>query len=280
VGAEKQRLIEEIFTAAAAAPAESRAKLVEARSGGDAGVRDEVMSLLAAHEDATGVLDAPQPMTMGLMKQISGLMRSDDAALPPDGKIGAYVVHRVIGSGGMGVVYLAEQERPRRTVALKVIRRGLATPSLLRRFEHEAEVLGRLQHPGIAQIYEAGVAVTANGAQPYIAMEYIDGLSLLEHAEVNRLGTAERLALLARVCDAVQHAHQRGVIHRDLKPANILVQAEGPPGSRHETGGTGAPTGFGQPKVLDFGVARMADGQPQATTMRRVWGSSSGRWRT
>src|SRR5687767_12679646 len=121
-------------------------------------------------------------MTMGLMKELSGLLRADDASIPQTGKIGAYRVIRVLGSGGMGVVYLAEQERPKRTVALKVIRRGLATVSLLRRFEHEAEILGRLHHAGIAQIYEAGVAEDTVGPQPYIAMEYIDGCPLTEHA--------------------------------------------------------------------------------------------------
>ncbi len=160
------------------------------------------------------------------MQQLSGLLRPDDASLPPSGKIGAYRVIRVLGSGGMGVVYLAEQERPKRTVALKVIRRGLAKASLFRRFEHEAEILGRLHHSGIAQIYEAGLADDGFGPQPYIAMEYIDGRSLIEHATINKLGIREKLVLMARVCEAVQHAHQRGVIHRDLKPGNILVRPD------------------------------------------------------
>ncbi|MGE3109464.1 MAG: protein kinase [Phycisphaerales bacterium] len=276
---DRQRLVEEIFVEAASAPPDARAAILDQRCRSDQALRDEIMSLLSVHEEQTGVLDVPQPLTMGVMKQISGLLRTDDAQLPADGRIGAYHVLRVIGSGGMGVVYLAEQERPRRTVALKVIRRGVATPSLLRRFEHEAEVLGRLHHPGIAQIYEAGVADYGFGPQPYIAMEYVDGRQLLEYAEVNRLGTRERLALVMRICDAVQHAHQRGVIHRDLKPANILVQAEDTTlqaVTKAETRSLAMFAGVGQPKVLDFGVARIADGRPQATTMRTSVGQLIG----
>ncbi len=135
----------------------------------------------------------------------------------------------------MGAVYEAEQDSPRRTVALKVVRPGLASAALLKRFGHESQILGRLHHPGIAQVYEAGVAE----GQPFFAMEFIRGQRLDEYARARTL--PERLELMARVCDAVQHAHDQGVIHRDLKPANILVD----------------PTG--QPKVLDFGVARATD---------------------
>ena len=150
----------------------------------------------------------------------------------------------------MGAVYEALQDNPRRTVALKVINAGAVSASLLRRFEHEAQVLGRLQHPGIAQIFEAGTFDLGHGVQPFFAMEFIRGEPLNEFAQRRNLGTRQRLDLLSKVCDAVQHAHQRGIIHRDLKPANILVD---------ETG---------QPKVLDFGVARATDGDVQTTTLR------------
>ena len=164
--------------------------------------------------------------------------------------IGRYKVVRVLGEGGMGTVFLAEQDKPTRLVALKVIRPGVASANLLRRFEHEAQVLGRLQHPGIAQIYEAGTADTGEGAQPYFVMEYVRGRSLVEYAQGSQLGTRQRLELLAKICDAVQHAHQKGIIHRDLKPGNILVTEEG------------------QPKILDFGVARATDADIQATTIQ------------
>ncbi len=165
---------------------------------------------------------------------------------------GHYRILRVIGEGGMGTVYEAEQEQPRRRVALKVIKPGLAGPELLRRFELEAQALGRLQHAGIAQIYEAGTAHTPFGEQPYFAMEFIEGPSLLEYATAHALNMRQRLKLLALVCEAVHHAHQRGIIHRDLKPRNILVNERG------------------QPKILDFGVARVTDADAQATRQTDV----------
>ncbi len=147
----------------------------------------------------------------------------------------------------MGAVYEAEQEFPHRTVALKVMRAGYATSEMIRRLENEAEALGRLQHPGIAQIYEAGTTETPFGRQPYFAMELVHGQSLLEYCHAHRLDLRQRLELMVKVCGAVQHAHQRGLIHRDLKPANILVDESG------------------QPRILDFGVARITDSDAQAT---------------
>ena len=130
----------------------------------------------------------------------------------------------------MGTVYKAEQDHPRRIVALKVIKPGVITEEMRRRFDRETQVLGRLQHPGIAQIYEAGTTDQGTGGQPYFAMEFVaDGRPITAHAAAARLTTDARLALLAEVCDAVRHAHQRGVIHRDLKPANILVDPTGQP---------------------------------------------------
>jgi non-specific serine/threonine protein kinase/serine/threonine-protein kinase len=168
-----------------------------------------------------------------------------DAALPAS--IGRYRIVRLIGEGGMGAVYEAEQDQPRRTVALKVIKPGLASPELLRRFAQDAQALGRLQHPGIAQIYDAGTADTGYGSQPYFAMEFIRGAALRDYADGRHLGLRERLELMVKICEAVHHAHQRGLIHRDLKPGNIIVD---------ETG---------QPKILDFGVARVTDSDTQAT---------------
>ena len=168
--------------------------------------------------------------------------------------IGHYRVVCLLGEGGMGAVYEAEQDNPRRPVALKLIRPGLVSPSLLKRFAQEAQILGRLRHPGIAQIYEAGLA---EDGQPFFALEFVRGLPLDEYAGRERLGTAARLELLARVCDAVQHAHDHGVIHRDLKPGNILVDEAG------------------QPKVLDFGVA-LADDDLRSSTDRTRTGQLVG----
>jgi non-specific serine/threonine protein kinase/serine/threonine-protein kinase len=175
--------------------------------------------------------------------------------LPRGAIFGHYTIEAVLGEGGMGVVYRARQERPAREVALKVIRPGLASSQALRRFELEAEVLGRLQHPGIAQVFEAG---TTPEGQPFFAMELVRGESLIRYADLQALTTRERLELFAKVCDAVQHAHTKGVIHRDLKPVNILVDSTG------------------QPKILDFGVARVTQHDVQAVTIQTDLGQIIG----
>jgi serine/threonine protein kinase len=165
--------------------------------------------------------------------------------------IGKYTIGRVIARGGMGVVYEARHERTRQAVALKVIRPGLAGGRAVRRLEFEAQVLARLRHPGIAQVFDAGTFDLGEGPQPYFAMEFVDGEPLTRYAERRGLGVRARLELMAAVCDAVHYAHQRGVIHRDLKPHNILVIQDG---------------AAGRPKVLDFGVARITDSDIAATT--------------
>jgi len=182
--------------------------------------------------DATLASLGPQPATV--------------AAKVPS-TIGSYRIIRLLGEGGMGAVYEAEQDQPRRRVALKVIKSAWADRELLRRFELESQTLGRLHHPGIAQIYEAGAAETSFGSQPFFAMEIIHGKPLIEYAEAKHLNTRQRLALMIQICEAVEHAHQRGIIHRDLKPGNILMEENG------------------QPKILDFGLARVTDGDMQAT---------------
>ncbi|MEO7361045.1 MAG: serine/threonine-protein kinase [Gemmatimonadaceae bacterium] len=161
--------------------------------------------------------------------------------------IGRYRIIRVLGEGGMGTVYEAEDDQLRRNVALKVIRGELVTPELARRFALESEALGRLQHPGIAQIYEVGTDEGPAGLRSYFAMELVRGLPLTTYANTKRLEVHERLELFALVCDAVHHAHRQGVVHRDLKPANILVDESG------------------QPKILDFGVARLSDSDLPST---------------
>jgi WD40 repeat protein len=165
--------------------------------------------------------------------------------------IGGVTILRLIAEGGMGRVYEGRQEKPGRTVAVKVMRPGLASPSLLKRFEYETEVLGRLQHPGIAQIYAVGIHRIGNTTVPYFIMEYIaEAKSLTAYAEELKLPTRQRLDLFRSVCEAVAHGHHRGVIHRDLKPSNILVDTSG------------------LPKVIDFGVARATDSDMALTTMQ------------
>lgn len=169
-------------------------------------------------------------------------------------RIGRYEVGEVLGQGGMGTVYEAVQDQPRRRVALKVIRTDRVSAKEVRRFRREAGVLGHLHHPCIAQVYEAGTARPTEGGPelPYLVMEHVQGLPLLDHAAERGLGLRERLTLLFRVCAAVQHAHDQGVVHRDLKPANILVREL----TSSARIGSGDAVSLGQPVVLDFGLAR------------------------
>ena len=179
-----------------------------------------------------------------------GFRESDPGTTPPEAacsgsrpeRVGPYRILAELGQGGMGVVYLAEQTEPvRRRVALKMVRQDAASDVLLVRFEAERHAMARLRHPNVAQLYEA--SATEEG-QPYFVMELVEGLPITKYCDARQLGLAERIDLFRRVCGAVQHAHEKGLLHRDLKPANILVAEEG---------------GKGVPKVLDFGVAKAID---------------------
>ncbi|HMB70772.1 MAG TPA: serine/threonine-protein kinase, partial [bacterium] len=173
----------------------------------------------------------------------------DDA--PPPDSIPGYRLLRPIGSGGMGHVWLAEQLEPvRRTVAIKIIQAGMDTGKVVARFESERQTLALMNHPGIAQIYDAGVT---DAGRPFFSMELVDGPPVTEFADQARLTLEDRLALLVDVCEAIQHAHQKGVIHRDLKPSNVLVAVV-----------DGRPA----PKVIDFGIARlMEEPDPEAAPL-------------
>jgi non-specific serine/threonine protein kinase/serine/threonine-protein kinase len=171
--------------------------------------------------------------------------RDDDSgssSMPP--RIGPYRVLKVLGRGGMGTVYLAERDEPglRKTVAVKVVRHGMGTDFVLRRFRTERQILAALEHPGIARLYDGG---STDDGLPYFVMEYVAGEDLLAYCDERRLPVEPRLSLFVRVCEAVQYAHQALVVHRDLKPSNVLVTAEG------------------QPKLLDFGIAKLL--APQLT---------------
>ncbi len=212
-------------------------------AGRDAELHREVLALLEADRAAAHPLDGRA------IEAVTGLgppAAAADEALPD--RIGEFEVLGVLGEGGMGIVYEARQAVPDRIVALKLVRPGLVTTEQLRRFEHEASVLGWLSHAGIAQIYAAGTAETGAGRQPFIAMELVRGERIDRFAASEDLDVEARLALVAELCDAVQHAHQKGVVHRDLKPANVLVTEDG------------------RVKVLDFGVARITDADLVAVT--------------
>jgi tRNA A-37 threonylcarbamoyl transferase component Bud32 len=209
-------------------PTERDAALRE-RCAGDVELRVDVEAMLAALNAADdGFLDPARIPTLD--------MAAVDGPLQPGTVLGGFLVLHAIGSGGMGVVYAAQQDRPRRTVAIKVLRRGFRHPEVVKRFAREAEMLGRLQHPGIAQViaFHPG-----DGDVPaHLVMELVAGPPFTEYARAHSLGIAARLRLTVAICEAVQHAHDRGIVHRDLKPANVLVTEDG------------------QPKVLDFGIAR------------------------
>ncbi len=240
----------------------ARRELVDAARAEDPELGRELEELLAHDarpfpeiDDASATSGAAVPGVELLARALAEPEGGAPGAAAPPARIGRYSIRGVIGEGGMGIVYEAEQDDPHRRVALKVIRGGMVTRTMLQRFRHEAQVLGQLKHPGIAQIYEAGTMDGGQGGQPWFAMELVEGPPLLESARARRLGIRARVELMAMVCDAVHHAHQKGVIHRDLKPANILVA---------ETG-TGP---LGQPKILDFGVARATNADIQAVTLQ------------
>ncbi len=175
-------------------------------------------------------------------------------------QIAAYRIVREIGAGGMGIVYEAIEDRLERRVALKVIRPGFMTPDMLRRFEYEATLLARLEHPGIARIYRADLWNSGTGQQPYFAMEYVEGEKLDEFVKRShpRLKQRQLIELFQEICQAVQAAHGKGIVHRDLKPDNILITTEG------------------KPKILDFGIARAIDAAAHAGSLHTESGALVG----
>lgn len=264
---ERWREVEAVFNEALDRPLEERESFLITRCGRDLALLAEVRSLLAQAADATEFLEEP---AVKVKDALSAAEAAHDRPLKSmvGESVGRYGVVRLIASGGMGVVYEAQQEHPRRAVALKLIRPGLASSSVVRRFEQEAQVLAILQHPGIAQVYEAGVAETRFGRQPFFAMEYVAGEALTAHARRHGLSTRAKLELIARVCDALQHAHHKGVIHRDLKPSNILVVDDDASTAGGTRGGTGTSLmRGGQPKILDFGVARATSRDAGVSTL-------------
>ena len=155
------------------------------------------------------------------------------------GRIGPYKLLSALGEGGFAIVYLAEQERPvKRRVALKIIKPGMDSKEVVARFEAERQALALLDHPNIARVFDAG---TTEEGHPYFIMEHVNGLSVTKYCDSHKLSIADRLGLFVQICEAVQHAHQKGIIHRDIKPSNILVAS-------HEDKAL--------PKVIDFGIAK------------------------
>jgi serine/threonine protein kinase len=246
---------QDIFGAAAEIESEAeRTAMLDSACGSDQKLRQEVEELLRTSVQAEGFFAECTAAIKASKSEI-------DPSLKPDGKprddapkekignlvgtnIGLYKLMQVIGEGGCGAVYMAEQEKPvRRHVALKVIKLGMDTKSVIARFEAEQHALALMDHPSIARVLDAGA--TASG-RPYFVMELVRGVKITTYCDDHRLDVRERLRLFIQVCQAVQHAHQKGIIHRDLKPSNILV-------ATHD--------GLPVPKVIDFGIAKAMDGR-------------------
>ena len=222
---------EAIFHAALAKPPEERAAFLDEACAGDVALRQRVDVLLQAHANPGSFLGQAPPNTPSTL----------DAPAEKVGLVvaGRYKLLEQIGEGGMGSVWVAEQTQPvRRKVALKLIKPGMDSKTVLARFEAERQALALMDHPNIAKVLDGG---TTQSGRPYFVMEHVKGIPFTKYCDDARLSIAERLALFVPVCHAVQHAHQKGIIHRDLKPSNILVCLY-----------DGQPV----PKVIDFGLAK------------------------
>lgn len=219
---------------------EARLHFLNKSCGNDFELRARVEALVRASDKAGVFLESPPT---GLGGDEARCTSAGEHVEKAGDRIGRYRLLEMIGEGGCGVVYMAEQEEPvRRRVALKVIKPGMDTRSVIARFEAERQALALMDHPNIAKVFDGGAT---QAGRPYFVMELVRGVRLTEFCEEAQLPTEARLKLFIQVCQAIQHAHQKGIIHRDLKPSNILV-----------TVNDGAPV----PKVIDFGIAK-ATGQ-------------------
>jgi len=232
MSAQSKKDEETIYHAAAARPAGERAIYLREICKGDQALLARVETLLESREEAGDFLQTP-------VFGVGATLDRPRVAEGPGTVIGRYKLLERIGEGGMAVVYMAEQEKPiRRKVALKVIKLGMDTKSVIARFEAERQALAMMDHPNIAKVLDAGSTETG---RPYFVMELVTGVSITEYCDKNKLSTPRRLDLFVQVCSAVHHAHQKGIIHRDIKPANVMVTLHG-----------GKPV----PKVIDFGIAK------------------------
>ncbi len=216
-------------------------------------VRERVCELLNSMNEAGEFMTKPIAGEQLAIDELRRWANPDELLIGE--QLNGWRLNRVIASGGMGTVYEANEVAGDRTVAIKLMRSGIASDGALRRFRFEADVLSRLQHEGIARVYDTGTHHDGTGGVPYFVMEYVaNAQPITEYADAKALSLRDRLRSFAKVCDAVHHGHQKGIIHRDLKPANILIDAS----SRGEGGG---------PKIIDFGVARATDSDVALTTI-------------
>ena len=230
---------ETIFNAAVELPDPAkRATYLDLACDGDPALRARLEKMLAADDDRFFEKPLPSPLLADLAT-LAAPQSPDPEPAALSERIGRYKLLQKIGEGGCGVVYLAEQEEPvRRRVALKVIKLGMDTKSVIARFEAERQALALMDHPNIAKVLDAGAT---DAGRPFFVMELVRGVPITKYCDESNLATRDRLDLFIRVCQAIQHAHQKGIIHRDIKPSNILV-------TLHD----GVPV----PKVIDFGIAK------------------------
>ncbi|HEY5913214.1 MAG TPA: serine/threonine-protein kinase [Verrucomicrobiae bacterium] len=230
-----------LFALALSKPVAERASFLDRECANDSVLRARLDKLLAAHEQSEGVLEETAPVAGGTMKLEFNIEPEDEAV---GQVIGRYKVLEKVGEGGCGMVYVAEQTEPvRRRVALKVIKLGMDTKQVVVRFETERQALAMMDHPNIAKVLDAG---TTEQGRPYFVMELVRGIKITDYCDQEKISTQDRLDLFIKVCHAIQHAHQKGIIHRDIKPSNILV-------TLHD----GGPV----PKVIDFGIAKATEGR-------------------
>lgn len=238
----------EIARKAAQLPLSDRLAFIENACGQDKALVTTVLEQMRL-ETSTSVTNDEDATDLCVTKTGEpGSLAAISASNGDDERVGPYRLIKPLGEGGMGTVFLAMQEKPiRRHVALKLIKLGMDSDHVLRRFEMERQTLSKLKHPYIAQVYDAG---TSDRGQPYFVMEYVEGAVISEYCDTHHLTVKERLHLFCKVCDALQHAHQKGIIHRDIKPTNILVVDQ-----------DGTPI----PKVIDFGIAKAIAGEDTET---------------
>jgi len=229
---ERWARVKELFEAAVDLDPNQRATLLAKECDGDQALRSEIESLLKSDEQTDAFIEQP---AFAIPRNLFPGNEDEPVA---GRKFGAYQLIREIGRGGLGTVYLAARadDEYRKEVAIKVVRRGLDTDDIIRRFRNERQILAQLDHPSIARLIDGG---TTDDGLPYFVMEYVSGEQINAYCEANALPTTERLTLFRKVCSAVSYAHQNLVIHRDLKPSNILVSQSG------------------EPKLLDFGIAKL-----------------------
>src|SRR5437764_7051931 len=229
---ERWKQVEVVFEQTFELPAGERAAFIQKNCQGDEELRREVESLLESHASAGRFIDQPDIFFR------EEDLKDDDASVAAGQLIGAYRIVREIGRGGMGAVYLGERadEQYKKQVAIKLIKRGMDTDSVLRRFRNERQILASFDHPNIARLFDGG---STKVGLPYFVMEYVEGMPIDKYCQKGQLTIPERLRLFLQVCGAVSYAHRHTVIHRDIKPSNILVTVDG------------------VPKLLDFGIAKI-----------------------